>query len=164
MRALRVFRDDTNLEVNPDLWGTITNALDRARYLVVVLSPGAAESYWVNREVAHWLEHRGRDHLLMVLAGGHLQWDADQQRFDPQVSDAALPVLAQPGSLPVEPFYVDVSEDAPWDPRAAAFREKITALAARIHGKPKDQLASDDLREQRRFRRLRGRPSPGWSC
>ena len=91
----------------------------------------------------------------MVLAGGHLQWDADQQRFDPQVSDAALPVLAQPGSLPVEPFYIDVSEDAPWDPRAAALREKITALAARIHGRPKDQLASDDLREQRRFRRLR---------
>ncbi len=34
--------------------------------------------------------------------------------------------------------------------RAPGFRDKVTALAAPIHGKPKDQLASDDLREQRR--------------
>ena len=54
-----------------------------------------------------------------------------------------------------EPFYVDVSDDAPWDPAAALFREKVTDLAAPIHGKPKYELASEDLREQRRFRRLR---------
>jgi hypothetical protein len=29
LRALRVFRDDTNLEVSPDLWGKITDAMDR---------------------------------------------------------------------------------------------------------------------------------------
>jgi len=155
LRALRVFRDDTNLEVSPDLWGKITEALDGARFLVVVLSPLAAESYWVNKEVAYWLEHRGRERLLLVLAGGQLWWDGEQQRFDPQASDAALPVLTEPGVLAAEPFFIDVSEDAPWDPRSAALREKITALAAPIHGKPKDQLAGDDLREQRRFRRLR---------
>lgn len=31
LRALRVFRDDTNLAASPDLWGKITEALDRAR-------------------------------------------------------------------------------------------------------------------------------------
>ena len=30
LRALRVFRDDTNLTASPDLWGKITEALDRA--------------------------------------------------------------------------------------------------------------------------------------
>ncbi len=34
-------------------------------------------------------------------------------------------------------------------------REKVTDLAAPIHGKSKYELASEDLREQRRFRRLR---------
>jgi hypothetical protein len=155
LRALRVFRDDTNLEVSPDLWHKITEALDSSRFLVVVLSPMAAKSYWVDREVGYWLQHLGRERLLLVLAGGKLQWDADRQRFDPQGSDAALPVLTEPGALPAEPFYIDVSEDAPWDPRAVTLREKISALAAPIHGKPKDQLLSDDLREQRRFRRLR---------
>src|ERR1700734_307394 len=84
LRALRGFRDDTNLEVSPDLWGKITEAIDGARFLVVVLSPRAAESYWVNKEVAYWLEHRGRERLLLVLAGGQLSWDGEQKRFDPQ--------------------------------------------------------------------------------
>ena len=67
----------------------------------------------------------------------------------------ALPVLTTPGVLTAEPFYVDVGDDAPWDPAAPLFREKVTDLAAPIHGKPKYELASDDVREQRRFRRLR---------
>jgi WD40 repeat protein len=52
-------------------------------------------------------------------------------------------------------LYIDVSDDAPWDLGSLAFRDKVTALAAPVHGIPKDQLAGDDLREQRRFRRLR---------
>ena len=92
---------------------------------------------------------------MFVVAGGRLAWDEDAARFDPDRSDAALPVLTEPGVLPAEPLYVDVSDDAPWDPDAALFREKVTDLAAPIHGKPKYELASEDLREQRRFRRLR---------
>src|SRR5664279_6310790 len=48
LRALRVFRDDTNLEASPDLWGKITAAMSQARSMVVVLSPNAARSTWVN--------------------------------------------------------------------------------------------------------------------
>ncbi len=48
-----------------------------------------------------------------------------------------------------------MSEDAPWDLRDLAFRDKVTSLAAPIHGKPRDQLAGDVIREQRQFRRLR---------
>src|SRR6202048_1265616 len=155
LRARRVFRDDTDLTVRPDLWGGIAEALDRSRFLVVVLSPQTAVSHWVNQEVGYWLERKGRQRLLLVLAGGCLQWDREHACFDPRLSDAAVPVLTEPGVLPEEPFFVDVSADAPWDPRAPVVREKVTALAAPIHGKPKDQLASDDLREQRRFRRLR---------
>ena len=93
LRALRVFRDDTDLAASPDLWGKITEALDRSRFFVVTLSPGAAASHWVNQEISYWLEHRGRDQLLLVLAAGHLQWDQQGQCFDPGVSDAAPPVL-----------------------------------------------------------------------
>src|ERR1700751_2704576 len=59
LRALRVFRDDTNLEVSPDLWGKITEAMDRARFFVVVLSPLAAQSFWVNKEIGYWLQRWG---------------------------------------------------------------------------------------------------------
>ncbi|MFE6923743.1 toll/interleukin-1 receptor domain-containing protein [Nocardia sp. NPDC057663] len=61
LRALRVFRDGTDLTASPDLWGRVTDAMDRARYLIVVLSPQAAASRRVDREVAHWLRQRGAD-------------------------------------------------------------------------------------------------------
>jgi hypothetical protein len=122
----------------------------------VVLSPNAVASKWVNKEVGYWLEKRGAEQLLFVVAGGEVVWDEATTRFDPDRSNAALPVLTQqPGVLPTEPLYVDVTGDSPWDPNAPLFREKVTDLAAPIHGKPKDDLASDDRREQRRFRRLR---------
>jgi WD40 repeat protein len=155
LRALRVFRDDTNLTASPDLWGKITEALDRSGYMIVVLSPQSAASHWVNEEVSYWLQHRGHEQLMLALAEGHLRWDATTERFDPEQSDAAPRVLTAPRSLPSEPLYIDVSDDAPWDLGSLTFRDKVTALAAPIHGKPKDQLAGDDLREQRRFRRLR---------
>lgn len=156
--ALRVFRDSTELAATPDLWGRVTEAMDRSRYLIVVLSPRAATSEWVNKEVEHWLTHRGPEKLMIVLAEGQLHWDAATQRFNPDQSDAAPKVLTEqrePGVLPTEPLFVDVSTDAPWDDYTPAFRDKLTNLAAPIHGKSKYELASDDLREQRRFRRLR---------
>ena len=155
LRALRVFRDDTNLTASPDLWGKIVEALDRSGHMIVVLSPQSAASHWVNEEIGHWLGHRGGEKLMLVLAEGRLQWDPAGKRFDPAGSDAAPPALTQPGSLQSEPLYIDVSDDAPWDLRSLTFRDKVTALAAPVHGKPKDELAGDDLREQRRFRRLR---------
>ncbi|HZE15531.1 MAG TPA: hypothetical protein VE197_07375 [Mycobacterium sp.] len=79
--------------------------------------------HWVNKEVGYWLEHWGPDQLLIVLAEGHLQWDEATQRFDPDRSDVALPVLTEPGVLGAEPLYVDVSGDAPWDPHATTFRD-----------------------------------------
>ena len=155
LHALRVFRDDTDLTADPKRLRKGSDALDRARYLIVVLSPQAASSERVNTQISYWLERRGREQLMLVLADGHVEWDEGGHRFDPQLSDAAPPALTEPGSLPAEPLYLDVSGDAPWDYRSPVFRDKVTALAAPIHGKPKDQLASDDLREQRRFRRLR---------
>jgi hypothetical protein len=91
LRALRVFRDDTNLTANPDLWRKITDALDTSRFMIVVLSPQSAASNWVNEEVGYWLQHRGHENLMLVLAEGQLQWDEKDARFDPNRSNAAPP-------------------------------------------------------------------------
>src|ERR1700737_3630176 len=83
LRALRGFRDDTDLTASPDLWGRIVDALDRSRFFIVTLSPQAAQSHWVNQEITYWLQHRGREQLMLVLVDGQLQGDQDAQRFDP---------------------------------------------------------------------------------
>ena len=41
-RALRIFRDESSLAANPHLWASITNALDRSGWFILLLSPDAA--------------------------------------------------------------------------------------------------------------------------
>ena len=38
-RALRIFRDESSLSANPHLWASITHALDRSGWFVLLLSP-----------------------------------------------------------------------------------------------------------------------------
>ena len=155
LHALRVFRDSTDLTASPDLWGKVTAAMDTSRYLVVVLSPKAASSRWVDKELSYWLDRKGPERLFLVIADGTVEWDDSKGCFDPERSTAAPELLTRPGVLPAQPFYVDVSGDGPWDPRAPGFRERVTDLAAPIQGKEKSELAGEDLRQQRRERRLR---------
>src|SRR5215469_6366286 len=74
-RALRVFRDDTSLSATPLLWPTIQQALAQSRYLILLASPEAAASPWVDKEVAYWLESKSADSLLIAATEGALSWD-----------------------------------------------------------------------------------------
>src|SRR5262245_4897651 len=106
-RALRVFRDDTSLSATPSLWPTIEQALGQSRYLILLASPEAAASPWVNKEVAHWLEHKSADALLIALTDGALAWDTAGGDFVPR-DGAPLPLpsaLAQ--RFASEPKWVD---------------------------------------------------------
>ena len=89
LHALRVFRDSTDLTASPDVWDKVVAAMDNSRHLVLVLSPAAAASTWVNREVDYWLERQGPDRLLLVLAEGSLVWDEHAMCFDAAQSTAA---------------------------------------------------------------------------
>ena len=52
LHALRVFRDATDLTASPDLWGKVVEAMARSKFLIVVLSPCAMASTWVDKEVS----------------------------------------------------------------------------------------------------------------
>src|SRR5437870_13805893 len=69
-RALRVFRDDTSLSATPSLWPAIEQALGQSRFLILLASPDAATSRWVNTEIAYWVDHKGVDTLLIALTDG----------------------------------------------------------------------------------------------
>src|SRR5690349_4642107 len=74
-RAVRVFRDDDSLSANPGLWPAIEDALDRSRFLLLLASPEAAASSWVEKEAGHWLRHNGTETLLIALTAGDISWD-----------------------------------------------------------------------------------------
>ena len=79
--ALRpaVFRDETSLAVTPALWPSIEAALLDSEYFLLLASPDAAASKWVQDEVACWLDHRPADHLLIALTRGEIRWNATAQ-------------------------------------------------------------------------------------
>jgi WD40 repeat protein len=152
-RALRVFRDDTSLSATPHLWPSIETALGESRYLIVLASPEAAASQWVNREVAHWLEHKSINTLLIAVTDGELAWDNAAGDFARPRRMPLPPVLAR--RFPTEPKWVDLRayRDGA-DPRDTRFTELAADFAATIHGTPKEDLLSQEVIQQRRALRL----------
>jgi hypothetical protein len=152
-RALRVFRDDTSLSATPSLWPSIEQALGNSRFLVLLASPEAAASPWVNKEVAWWLDHRSADTLLIALTDGELSWDDTVGDFAASARMPLPPVLA--GRFATEPKWVDLrSYREGANPRDAGFIEAGADFAAAIRGMPKEDLLSQEVRQQRRALRL----------
>ncbi|GAB3810037.1 hypothetical protein [Micromonospora zhanjiangensis] len=150
-RSLRVFRDDANLTANAGLWPSIEAALAASRWLILMASPEAAASVWVDREVRWWLANRPADRLLIVLTDGELAWDADSGRFDPDRTTALPPSLRT--RLGEEPRWVDLRwlRDAeqvePANPRLI---DCVADLACAVRGVPKDLLVGEHIRQRRR--------------
>ena len=155
LRALRVFRDTTSLAAAPSLWGSIEQALERSEYFLLLASPEAAASFWINQEVTWWLQNRSPGTMLIVLTGGRLLWDQPKEDFDRDVTTALPPALL--GRLSEEPLYVDLCwarNEEHLSLRNTRFRSAILDLAATLHGRPKDELDGDDVREHRRTVRI----------
>jgi hypothetical protein len=148
-RALRVFRDDTSLSATPSLWPSIEQALGQSRFLILLASPEAATSPWVSKEVAFWFEHKTADTLLIGVTGGELAWDNSVIDFARREGMALPPVLS--GRFPTEPKWVDLRayRDGA-NPRDAKFTDLAATIAATIHGMPKEDLLSHEVRQQRR--------------
>jgi tetratricopeptide (TPR) repeat protein len=152
-RALRVFRDDTSLSATPQLWPTIEQALGRSRFLILLASPEAAASQWVNKEVAYWLAHKSADTLLIAVTDGTLVWDNALNDFAPDERTPLPPALK--GRFAAEPKWVDLAAyRAGADKRDAKFTELAADFAAAIRGMPKEDLLSQEVKQQRRALRL----------
>ncbi|MFL6799059.1 MAG: TIR domain-containing protein [Xanthobacteraceae bacterium] len=148
-RALRVFRDDSSLAASPQLWATIEQALRQSRFLILLASPDAALSPWVEKEVNYWTAHKSPDTLLLGVTEGDLTWDSAAGRFKHPDGTPLPPGLV--GAFCSEPKWVDLRpyrmRGSKRDPQ---FRHLAAAFAASIHGIPKEDLMSQEVRQQRR--------------
>jgi hypothetical protein len=153
LRALRVFRDDTSLSATPHLWPSIERALQQSRFLILLASPEAAGSLWVNKEVAWWVDHKGIDTVLVALTSGELVWDGGAGDFGWSPATPLPPVLR--GRFADEPLWIDLSAyQGATTPRDAKFDDLVAGFAAAIQGTPKEDLLSQEMRQQRRAKRL----------
>jgi len=135
------FRDRDELPSSGDLGNTIREALGESAALIVVCSPAAAQSRWVNAEVeAFRARGRGDQVLCFVVAGEPGGADPAQQCFPPALLTAASDGRA------IEPLAADARREG--DGRERAFLKLVAGLL----GIGYDRLAQREA--QRRQRRL----------
>ncbi len=136
-RIAPVFMDREELSTSADLATSIRIALQGADNLVVICSPAAARSRWVDEEIRSFAAlGRGQRIFCLIVAGepgGGVTQDAALECFPPALRES-------------EPLAADVREGA--DGRRAA----LLKLVAGLIGVPLDELRRRD--QQRRQRRL----------
>ncbi len=82
VRSLRIFQDAASLSANPALWATIEQALATSEWFVLIASPDAAASPWVEKEIDFWCTHKTLDRLLIVQTAGEIVWDHTTRDFN----------------------------------------------------------------------------------
>jgi WD40 repeat protein len=152
VRVFPIFRDREELPVSADLGMNIVDALRRSRYLIVICSPSAARSRWVNEEIKIFKALGGESRILALIVEG-----------EPNASDG------KPGFAPDAECFPEALRYQ-WEAGiATATRAEPIAADARPHGDGKANarlklLAGllgvdyDALRQRdqaRRVRRLR---------
>jgi WD40 repeat protein len=155
--SMPVFRDETTLALTPHLWPVIKNKIDESGSFILLASPDAAKSKWVDMEVRYWLETRGPDRLFIVVTSGTVHWDQQANDFDWTVTDALPPSLK--GALPNEPKWEnvtavktsgDVSGGNP------VFDKAVASLYSAITGRPLEDVIGVDVRRKQQNRALVG--------
>ena len=145
-RAVRMFRDESSLAANPHLWSSITEALDSSQWFVLLLSEDAASSEWVGREIDHWLANKDSGRILPVVTGGEFWW------ADGEVAGSSVPPALR-GVFSEEPRWVDLRfarGDELLDLKNPDFSAAVADISSAIRGIPKDELASEEVRQHRR--------------
>ena len=148
-RAVRIFRDESSLAANPHLWLSITEALEDSSWFVLLLSEDAASSEWVGKEIEHWIANKPADRILPVVTDGEFMWVGD-------VAGSSVPPALH-GVFQEEPRWVDLrfaKGDENLDLKNPEFSSAVADIAATIRGIPKDELASEEVRQHRRTVRI----------
>jgi tetratricopeptide (TPR) repeat protein len=64
------FIDRDELPASDDLSAAVRDALSRSDYLIVICSPAAAKSHWVNEEILNFKRLRGEGFIRCLIASG----------------------------------------------------------------------------------------------
>jgi WD40 repeat protein len=159
LRAMRVFRDETSLRLTPKLWTTIQQSIHESENFILMASPEAAKSKWVQSEIEEWLKLKNSslDNFSIVLTEGEIVWDNETNDFDWEKT-TALPKHLQ-SKFESEPLYLDfrwAKESEHLSLRNPRFLNSVGKLAAAIRNETLDALVGEDVRQHRVFKFITG--------
>ena len=135
-RAMRkkltpIFRDVTELTAHHSLSEKIQEAVKNSRFLIVLCSPSAKSSHWVNEEIKLFRRLHGESAILSVIVDG-----------DPET--AFPPALTEDGR---EPLAANMTT-------REGFRFGVSQLAASMLGVGLDRLVQRDTKRRRKRMQL----------
>lgn len=138
---LRVFRDQTDLSLAPDLLPILRQKIRDSRFLILLASPEAAASPIVRRELDYLIADKRLDQLLLVLVRG-----------EPQ--ESITPLLGT--NADSMPFYLDLRDLAERRRyRIEHVRHAILPLTAALLEVNLDELVCrEESRRRTRHRRV----------
>jgi WD40 repeat protein len=153
-RLFPIFRDRDELPLSSDLGSTLQDALRASRHLIVLCSPHAAASRWVNEEVRFFKELGRGDRILAIIVGGEPN-AADRPGLPPELEcfpPALRFVVDAQGRLTderAEPLAGDLR------PGGDGWNAVLLKCVAGITGLSFDDLRQrDQIRRRQRFRAL----------
>jgi tetratricopeptide (TPR) repeat protein len=140
-----IFRDREELGASADLGGRLIAALEASAYLIVVCSPSAARSRWVNQEIERFRAVHGDERILSVIVGGRPHASLDDETADDECFPEALRHEAgDPTKARTEPIAADLR------PGRDGYGLAVLKLAAGMLGVGLDELVQRDARRRQR--------------
>jgi tetratricopeptide (TPR) repeat protein len=134
-----MFLDRSELASSPDLSEVIDKALRQSDALIVVCSPAAAVSKWVNAEILLF-KRLGRTAIYPIVIDGEPGSDTPGEACFPEALRYQIDAEGELTDIPVEPLAADARKRADGS-------DAFLKLAAGLLGVPFDSLK---LRQQRR--------------
>lgn len=121
-----IFRDKSELTAHHSLSDKIREAVQSSRFLIVLCSPAAKDSHWVNEEIRLFRKLHGESSILCAITEG-------------TPASSFPPALLEEGR---EPIAANLESDH--------FKHGLTQLAASILGVELDDLLQREFRRRRK--------------
>ena len=134
-RIRPVFRDRDDLSSASDLGGTVKQALSDSENMIVICSPDAAASHWVNEEIREFASLGRKEQIFCVIIDG--------EPAGPGKTSTCFPVALEEIGLQ-EPLAADVRK---WADGKHLSKLK---LVSGMLGLPLDQLRRRDLQKRQK--------------
>lgn len=149
-RLAPIFRDRHELAAASDLGDEIEDAIAGSRFLIVLCSPAAAKSKWIDKEIACFKRLHRDDRVLAAIVDGEpfvgaVPGREHEECFPPSLR-THFDSRGRPTSQPAEPIAADLRDQG--DGRKMG----VLKLAAGMMGVGLDDLVQREA--QRRHRRL----------
>jgi tetratricopeptide (TPR) repeat protein len=146
-RRLRpIFRDREELPASGDLSAELSRALRQSQFLVVICSPAAARSKWVNEEILQFKRVHGDNRVLALVADGEPHASdtpgMDHRECFPVALRYRIGADGELSNIPAEPIAADVRREAD-GPRLATQK-----LIAGLTGLKLDELVQRETQRR----------------